>query len=90
MKEVNSQLFLGCTTLLEVNIPSGVTKIENSAFKGCTYLSEVTLPEGLLTIGYEAFSGSGLRTVRVPDSVQFIDISAFPILLGYKTRAKNL
>ena len=39
-----------------VNVPSGVTRIEDLAFYGCTTLGSLDLPESLESIGANAFS----------------------------------
>ena len=45
--------------LTEVHIPSGITKLDNSAFYGCTQLQKVTFDRGnqLTAIGTSAFNG---------------------------------
>lgn len=63
--------FNGCTSLERMVIPSGVTKLGNSAFLGCTSLVSVVLPQGLNAIGAKAFSGcTKLETVTFDPDTQ--------------------
>ena len=56
--------------LTRVTIPSGVTRIGDSAFSGCAALTSITIPEGVSSIGAYAFSGcSGLTSVTIPSTV---------------------
>ena len=43
------------SAITSINIPEGVTMIDNSAFNGCASLTSVTLPTTLEKIGYLAF-----------------------------------
>lgn len=53
-----------------VNIPEGVTAIEDYAFDHCYYVSELSLPSTLVSIGYSAFNGScDFTSLRLPDSL---------------------
>ena len=47
----------GCSTLIEVEMPTSVTKISGSAFYNCSSLSGITLPNKVTTIDGSAFSG---------------------------------
>ena len=38
-----------------INMPSSITKINESAFRECTALEQIVLPESLTTIGISAF-----------------------------------
>ncbi len=44
------------STLENIVIPEGVTRIGTSAFAGCYYLEDVTLPSGIMEIGDHAFN----------------------------------
>ena len=69
--------FKGCTSLSSINVPEGVTNIEEMAFKGCTSLTGITIP-GVKTIRTEAFSGcTSLASVTVLYGVQHIHSEAF-------------
>ena len=62
----------------EVEIPSCVTVIGDSAFDGCPLLESVTIPNGVLDIGARAFfCCDGLEDVSIPQSVTNIGTRAF-------------
>ena len=62
----------------EVEIPSCVTVIGDSAFDGCPLLESVTIPNGALDIGARAFfCCDGLEDVSIPQSVTNIGTRAF-------------
>ena len=61
----------GGTTLVE--IPSSVELIDENAFRYCRSLSTITLNEGLKKIGKSAFYESGLKSVKFPKSLEYIE-----------------
>ena len=62
-----------------VDIPEGVTAIEDYAFDHCDYISQLMLPSTLVTIGYSAFNGAyaNLTELRLPDSLISVGGYAF-------------
>ena len=75
---IGNSAFSGCTSLLEVVIPSGVTSIGNEAFKQCTSLTSVSIPSGVTSIGDSTFSGcTSLTSCTIPNSVTSIGNEAF-------------
>jgi len=62
--------------IVEVNIPSGVSVIEDSTFAGST-LESITIPGTVNTIGASAFMDSEIKEVIIEDGVQAIEDSAF-------------
>lgn len=61
-----------------VELPEGLTKIENGAFENCTALQKVILPSTLTEIQDNAFSGcSSLDEINVPDSVSQVGDEIF-------------
>ena len=65
------------TALKEIIIPENVKKIGKMAFFKTEQLTEITLPEKLKTIYRQAFSESGLKSITLPDSVEFVDTECF-------------
>jgi len=55
-----------------VVIPSSAKVIHNSAFLYCESLEKVTLPEGLFCIEGHAFSNTGLTSVTLPKSLEYL------------------
>ena len=71
-------LYLNGMEVTKLNIPNGVTKINDYAFKDCTSITEVVLSSSVLSIGESAFNGSDrLTDVYIPSSMTSIDYGAF-------------
>lgn len=60
-----------------VVIPSSAKVIRSFAFSGSASLEKVTLPEGLFLIDDYAFSRTGLTSVTLPKSLEYLDYQAF-------------
>lgn len=80
----NKQILLNGVLLDgNVKIPTGTTKIENSAFYNYTRLTSITIPNTVTSIGSNAFYGcSGLTSIVVPTSVKTIGDYAFQYCRG--------
>ena len=59
---VGQSAFEGCETLAGIDLPDGITELENYAFLECYALSSVTIPDSVTRIGYETFSECDLLT----------------------------
>ena len=67
-----------CSNLTSIELPSGITEIEDQAFMGCTYLESVNLPYGLDAMGDSVFIYCKfIETVEIPDSVKKLGESVF-------------
>ncbi len=78
-----------------VEIPAGVTAIEDNTFNGFTALESVTFANGtgMTTIGEGAFAGSGIKSFDVPAGVTAIGPNAFNLcksLAAVTLEAKGL
>lgn len=62
--------------IIEINIPSGVSIIEDSTFAGST-LESITIPGTVKTISANAFEDSELKEVVIEEGVETIEDSAF-------------
>ena len=66
------------STLLCINIGSGVTSITTYAFYACYALTSITIPNGVMSIEADAFFACySLTSVTIPSSVTSIGASAF-------------
>jgi len=75
---IGSYAFSGCTGLMSVTIPEGVTSIGDNAFRGCAGLTSVTIPSSVTSIGnYAFYQCTNLTSVTIPSSVTSIGDSAF-------------
>ena len=64
--------------LTRIDIPDGVTSIDDEAFEGYKSLTEVTIPESVTYIGHSAFNGcTKLTKVVIPPNVRYINSFAF-------------
>ena len=70
--------FSGCTGLISVIIPDGVTDINSRTFSGCSGLTAITVGKGVTFIEASAFNGcSGLTNITLSDKVTYIGDAAF-------------
>lgn len=76
--------FKGCVMVKHVSISKGIEIIENCAFKDCKALEIVDLPTTMRKIGSQsseygigAFQYTGLKSITVPPSVDFIGPCTF-------------
>lgn len=68
----------GCSALVSVTLPAGVTAVSAGLFGNCGSLTTVTLPSGATSIGAAAFAGCGsLGTLGLPTGLLGIGESAF-------------
>lgn len=70
--------FQGCTSLMLVVLPAGLTSIPAGLFYGCAELVSVTIPPNVVTIGDMAFAGCrGLTSLALPAGLTAVGESAF-------------
>ena len=75
-----------------VHIPEGVTEIGDRAFDGRTNVTSVSIPEGVKKIGAFAFFGTKIASIRLPASLNYINVNAFnrcDALKGYYVSKYN-
>ncbi len=77
VKRIGDGVFMGCENLTYVKLPAGIKEISSNMFHGCSSLQEFVVPNTVETIGDSAFWQSGLETIHIPYSVNYIDESAF-------------
>lgn len=65
-------------TLVSVELPSTIKRIDNQAFFDCQSLKSITIPNGLTSIGTRAFGNcSSLTSIKIPDTIICIQPRAF-------------
>jgi len=74
--EIPDNFFYGATGFQELNLPSSLKRIGNSAFDRFP-LESIELPDGLEEIGVEAFECSELTGIKIPKTVKTIGDRAF-------------
>lgn len=57
--------FYGCTNLVSVVLPSGMTRIGNQAFSACSRLRDITLPDTITNVGTSAFDSFSDGIIRI-------------------------
>lgn len=66
LTEIPEGTFRGCDSLLNVEIPSSVTRIGDFAFWGCFGLHSISIPSSVSHIGQGVFAG-GYPVIYAPD-----------------------
>ena len=83
VETLGDSLFSFCTSLTDVNIPSGVTTIPKYSFENCTALTSIAIPDTVKTIGDSAFqSCSALVNLDLGKGVRELGQYAFMFCLG--------
>ncbi|BFU26149.1 leucine rich repeat protein, BspA family [Entamoeba histolytica] len=70
--------FIGCTSLISINIPTSVIEIGNRCFYECTSLTTINIPTNVSKIGDSCFEEcTSLTSITVPPSVTKIGYGCF-------------
>ena len=77
VSSIEAAAFEACGMLAYVDLPNGLTVINDITFVACVSLTDIAIPDSVTSIGYGAFTGSGLTNIIIPDSVTSIGGSAF-------------
>ncbi len=73
-----SRMFVNCTSLKSIRLPSGYCGISENTFMGCLNLETVFIPEGYSWIGAHAFNGdTNLDIINIPSTMEEIGLFAF-------------
>ena len=65
-------------SVTNIDLPSGITKLESGVFAHCSNLTTISLPEGVASIGNSAFHNcKSLAEVNIPETVSSIGTKAF-------------
>lgn len=78
IKVIGDKGFFECKRLGSINLPEGLTSIQEYAFTDCYSLSTVELPDTLTYIGVEAFNRCiSLGSIRIPAGVTNLQAYTF-------------
>ena len=77
VKELGDSAFSGCTSLGEVVFPGTVEIISPSMFYNNLAMTDIFDLKSVKEIGDLAFSSSGLKSIKIPEGVERVGISAF-------------
>jgi len=69
---------MSCSSLQRIELPSGITSIEDWAFGNCTSLTKIELPSNLVSVERKLFHGcTNLTSIHIPASVKTIGSEVF-------------
>ena len=77
LTSIGNYAFYGNEALQEITVPSSVTEIGDYAFSECIKLEKVNFKKGLESIGEGAFMLSGVRNIKLPESLEYLGVGAF-------------
>ena len=69
--------FYRCGSLSGIKLGDAITEIPHEAFFGCFSLLEFEIPKNVYSIGEGAFKNTGIKKIRIPDTVTSIGKEAF-------------
>ena len=75
LESIGNDVFNGCTSITNVELPSSLKSIGVAAFRNCWQIKQITIPESTISIGYETFVGCG----QLQKAVVYAKISTLPI-----------
>ena len=68
-----------------VDVPEGITKINDFCFSGCVGITKINLPSTLKEIGSHAFEGTSIKEIKIPEGVTKIKGSCFKECYGIES-----
>ena len=75
---LTGSMFAGCSSLVELVLPAGLTSIPANTFKSCSSLQSIEIPKGVTSIGSYAFGYcSSLTEIILPNGVTSLGKGAF-------------
>ena len=77
INKIENNVFDRCVSLEEITIPNSVTHICNDAFVFCKMMSQIIFSNKLEYIGKCAFQNCDIIKVKLPNTLNYIDQSAF-------------
>lgn len=78
VQTIRFDAFEGCSSLEALQLPYGITSLEDAVFADCSSLKEINIPSSVTTICDWAFENCrSLTSITIPDNVTSIGKSAF-------------
>ena len=77
VKVIPTRAFEYFRTLNSVELPDGLTEIQEGAFSDNTSLTSISFPNSLKTIGWYAFWNCGMHHVTIPETVETVGDYSF-------------
>lgn len=74
---LGGKAFSGCSNLRSIEIPHGVTTIEEETFYECTSLADIKLHDDIISIRDLAFKDCAIENIKLPSNLQLIHGEAF-------------
>ena len=74
---IGQQAFLGCTSLVNINLPDSITHMGDDVFNGCTALTDIYWPKGMTKIPKSTFYNCASLVFEIPDHVTKLGGNAF-------------
>ena len=88
--DIGSDVFSGCTTLVNVQLPYGVSKIGTQMFYNCSALQSIEVPASVSLIEVNAFAGcKNLSSLTFAETPQGKEEVALELADWYQTALKN-
>ena len=69
--------YSGAAKMTTVKLPSNLEALPDYCFNNCTGLNEFVIPESIKTIGSRVFNNCGVKTLKVPATVEQLNNYAF-------------
>ena len=66
---IGERAFCGCISLKKVKLSNSLKKIEAQTFKECYNLTAIEIPDSVSSLATEAFAHSGLKTIKLSNSL---------------------
>ena len=67
---IANEAFRGCSSLISLTIPDGITSIGGNAFRDCSSITSLVLPDGVTSIDdYTFYNCSSLTSLVLPDGI---------------------
>ena len=77
IRNIGNFMFFKCDSLRTVSMPTSLLRIGALSFGMCLKLREVEIPASVVIVDQGAFARTGLKTIRIPQSVEKMGTGVF-------------